>query len=57
MNYWLYEWLFFCEVARFSEGVDYYALAPGFFQQRAIASMFEAYPGIGEYDSRRDSHG
>ncbi|MBT6146028.1 MAG: hypothetical protein HOH74_11395, partial [Gemmatimonadetes bacterium] len=22
VNYWLYEWLFFCEVARFAEGVD-----------------------------------
>ncbi len=53
VNYWLYEWLFFCEVARFSEGVDYYALAPAFFEQRAVASMFEAYPGIGIYDSRR----
>jgi len=53
VNYWLYEWLFFCEVARFSEGVDYYAMAPGFFSQRAIASMFEAWPGIIEYGSRR----
>ncbi|NKB72443.1 MAG: hypothetical protein GKR89_35655 [Candidatus Latescibacteria bacterium] len=53
INYWLYEWLFFCEAARFSQGVDYYAMAPAFFGQRAIASMFEAYPGIGEYGSRR----
>ena len=31
----------------------YYADAPQFFRQRAIASMFEIYPGIGEYNSRR----
>lgn len=53
INYWLYEWLFFCEVARNCEGVDYYADAPGFFRNRAIASMFEAYPGIRIYNSRR----
>jgi hypothetical protein len=53
INYWLYEWLFFCEVARFCEGVDYYAMAPKFFNNRGVASMFEAYPGIGIYNSRR----
>ncbi len=53
INYWLYEWLFFCEVARNCEGVDYYAQAPKFFRHRAAASMFEAYPGIGIYNSRR----
>ncbi|HLB72900.1 MAG TPA: heparinase II/III family protein [Sedimentisphaerales bacterium] len=53
INYFLYEWLFFCEAARFCEGKDYYADAPGFFENRAIASMFEAYPGIGIYSSRR----
>jgi hypothetical protein len=53
IHYWLYEWLFFCEVARRCEGLDYYALAPKFFSQRAIASMFEMYPGIREYGSRR----
>jgi len=53
INYWLYEWLFFCEVARYCEGVDYYAAAPNFFSNRALASMFEAYPGIKIYNSRR----
>jgi len=53
INYWLYEWLFFCEVARRCEGIDYYAMAPKFFQNRAVASMFETYPGIGTYNSRR----
>ena len=53
VNYWLYEWLFFCEAARYCEGIDYYALAPRFFRDRAVASMFEAYPGIKIYNSRR----
>ncbi len=53
INYWLYEWLFFCEAARFCEGLDYYALAPNFFQNRAVASLFETYPGIRVYNSRR----
>ena len=53
INYWLYEWLFFCEVARCCEGIDHYAEAPKFFENRAVASMFEAYPGISTYGSRR----
>ena len=53
INYWLYEWLFFCEAARYCEGIDYYAAAPTFFHNRAVASMFEAYPGIKIYNSRR----
>ncbi|MFH1718039.1 MAG: hypothetical protein ABIF19_11850, partial [Planctomycetota bacterium] len=53
INYWLYEWLFFCEAARNCQGVDYYAQAAKFFENHAVASMFEAYPGIGTYNSRR----
>jgi hypothetical protein len=53
INYWLYEWLFFCEVARRCGGVDYYTQAPNFFESRAIAGMFETYPGLGTYHSRR----
>lgn len=53
INYWLYEWLFFCEVARRCEGIDHYAEAPKFFEDRAVAGMFEAYPGISTYNSRR----
>ncbi|HUU28740.1 MAG TPA: dockerin type I domain-containing protein [archaeon] len=53
INYWSYEWMFFCEVARYCEGLDYYEMAPKFFRNRAVASMFEAYPGIREYNSRR----
>jgi hypothetical protein len=53
IHYWLYEWLFLCEVARHCEGVDYYALAPKFYRHRAVASMFETYPGWREYGSRR----
>jgi len=53
IHYWLYEWLVFCEAARFCEGKDYYADAPSFFRNRAVASMFESYPGIKIYGSRR----
>jgi len=53
INYWLYEWLFFCEVARRCGGLDYYSMAPKFFHNRAVASMFEVYPGIKIYHSRR----
>ncbi|MHC4146661.1 MAG: hypothetical protein ACYSUD_18035, partial [Planctomycetota bacterium] len=53
INYWLYEWLFFCEVARRCEGIDHYAEAPKFFENRVVACMFEAYPGISTYNSRR----
>jgi len=53
INYWLYEWLFFCEVARRCESVDYYTQAPKFFESRAIACMFETYPGLSTYNSRR----
>lgn len=53
INYWLYEWLFFCEVARQVEGRDYYLSAPGFYGNRAVAGMFEAYPWLSERNSRR----
>jgi hypothetical protein len=53
INYFLYEWLFFCEAARRCQGIDYYALAPSFFKERAIAGVFETYPGLREYGSRR----
>jgi hypothetical protein len=53
INYWLYEWLFFCEVARRCGGIDHYADAPKFFENRAVAGMFETYPGISTYNSRR----
>jgi hypothetical protein len=45
INYWLLEWLTFCEVARTCEGIDYYSHAPKFFRYRAIAGMFEMFPG------------
>ncbi len=53
IHYFLYDWLVFCEVARRSEGIDYHALAPDFYRNRAAACMFEMYPGIGTYHSRR----
>ncbi|MCL2103857.1 MAG: hypothetical protein FWH21_02175, partial [Kiritimatiellaeota bacterium] len=51
VNYWIYQWAVFCEVARRCEGVDYFEMAPEFFRHRAVAGMFEMYPGIGEYGS------
>jgi len=53
INYWSYEWMFFCEAARRCEGVDYFGMSPEFLGNRAVACMFEAYPGIREYGSRR----
>ena len=53
INYWIYEWTVFCQVALNCEGVDYFAMAPKFFKYRAIAGMFEMYPGIHESGSRR----
>ena len=53
IHYWLYEWLFFCEVARRCGGVDYFEAAPSFYRNRALASAFETYPGLSEYNSRR----
>ncbi|HYE06504.1 MAG TPA: heparinase II/III family protein [Planctomycetota bacterium] len=61
-HYWTYEWLAFCEAALLCAGVDLYADVPEFYRQRAVASMFEMYPGLHERDSRRgvcfgDGHG
>jgi len=53
IHYFLYEWLVFCEIARRSEGVDYHSPAPEFYLNRAVAGMFEMFPGVSEYDSRR----
>lgn len=53
IHYWQYKWLLFCEIARRVEGIDYYALAPKFYRERAVAAMFETYPGSSQYNSRR----
>jgi hypothetical protein len=53
VHYWSYEWLFFCEAARLCDGRDLYTAAPEFYRNRAVASMFEMYPGISDYGSRR----
>ena len=53
LNYWIYEWVVFCRIAMNCEGVDYFAMAPKFFRNRAVAGMFEMYPGIGEHNTRR----
>ncbi|MCL2645819.1 MAG: heparinase II/III-family protein [Phycisphaerales bacterium] len=46
IHYWLFDWMWFCEVARTVEGLDYYAPAPEFYQQRPIAAMFEFFPPL-----------
>jgi hypothetical protein len=53
VHWWIYEWLFFCEVAQRCAGLDLFADAPDFYRNRAVASMFENYPGIRDYHSRR----
>jgi len=53
IHYWIYEWTVFCQVALNCEGVDYFAMAPKFFNYRAIAGMFEMFPGIDACGSRR----
>ena len=53
VNYWIYQWTVFCNVALRCEGVDYFAMAPKFFKNRAVAGIFEMYPGMSEYGSRR----
>ena len=53
INYWIYQWTVFCNAAFRCEGVDYFERAPKFFRNRAVAGMFEMYPGIGIYGSRR----
>ena len=32
VNYWIYQWTVFCNVAFRCEGIDYFAMAPKFFQ-------------------------
>jgi hypothetical protein len=53
INYFIYEWLFFCEVAKNCGDNFYYEQAPQFYQNRAVAGMFESYPGLKEYNSHR----
>jgi len=52
VHYFLYYWLLYCEAARRLEGIDYYSMAPGFFGQRPVASMFECYPGRNSHNAR-----
>jgi len=51
--YWQQSWMIFSEIARICEGVDYYAMAPKFFGHRAIANMFEMFPGKEQFDLNR----
>ncbi|HYF48823.1 MAG TPA: heparinase II/III family protein, partial [Planctomycetota bacterium] len=51
--YWQHAWMFFCEVARICEGVDYYAMAPKFYGFRAIENIFEMLPGSSPHEFNR----
>ncbi|MEA2064202.1 MAG: heparinase II/III family protein, partial [Gemmatimonadota bacterium] len=53
INYWSYEWMFFCEAARRCAGLDLFAMSLEFLGKRAVAGMFEAYPVIGDRGSYR----
>jgi hypothetical protein len=53
VNYYMHNWLLACECMLKCTGADYLAEAPLFYKERAIASMFEQYPGIRERGSRR----
>lgn len=53
VNYFSYAWMFFCHVAKVCGGQDYFATAPSFYKNRAVASMFEAYPGIKENNTHQ----
>ena len=53
VNYYMHHWLMACEAMRNCTGADYMAEAKEYYQQRAIASAFEQYPGIRERGSRR----
>ncbi|MBE7467482.1 MAG: heparinase II/III family protein [Planctomycetes bacterium] len=53
VHYWIFEWLVFCEAARACEGLDLYACAPKFFGSRAIASLFEVWPGHAPHELNR----
>jgi Heparinase II/III-like protein len=52
-NYWMYEWMFFCDVALRVAGVNFVEMGKDHLGQKAIASMFEMYPGIEDFHSRR----
>jgi len=52
VHYWTLQWLIYCDIARRLEGLDWFAESPEFLGQRAVASMFECYPGIGERGTR-----
>ena len=53
INYFLPDFLLFCETARRVEGIDYYALAPEFFHSRLACELFSAYTDIVSDGSRR----
>ncbi len=53
VHYWTLQWLIYCDIALRLEGLDWFAESPEFLGRRAVASMFECYPGVGEHGTRR----
>ncbi len=53
INYFLPDFLLFCETARRLEGIDYYSLAPEFFHSRLACELFSAYTDTVSDGSRR----
>lgn len=52
IHYWILQWLIYCDISLRLGGPDWFAESPEFLGQRAVASMFECYPGIGERGTR-----
>ena len=52
-HYWIYEWIVAVHCLNTCAKMDYFATAPEFYKNRAIAGMFEMYPTFREGGSRR----
>lgn len=52
-QYWIYDWIVAIHCLNVCAGIDYFAAAPEFHRNRAVAGMFEFYPTLREGGSRR----
>ncbi len=52
-QYWIESWVMFLAMVHHASGLDLFAACPSFYKNRAVASMFECYPGLQERGSRR----
>ena len=55
LHYWLFPWLVYCDISLRLGGPDWIAESPEFLGRRAVASMFECYPGLGERGTRHSA--